>query len=102
VWITLGANEQTWFTYGGALTPDAAVGSLTGAENRTGSSGVTVATVDPDSAYEILTSPPQAGGAVTFDYTLKGLLRGTWSTAATLSSPALNTYPIERTKIKVG
>ncbi len=101
VWITLGATEQTWFTYGGPLTPDAAVGSLTGAENRTGSSGVTVADVDPDSAYEVLTSPPQAGGAVTFDYTVKGLLRGTWSTAATLNSPALNTYPIERTKIRV-
>lgn len=101
VWITLGATEQTWFTYGGALTPDAAVGSLTGAENRTGSSGVTVDPVDPDSAYEVLTSPPQAGGAVTFDYTVKGLLRGTWSTAATLTSPALNTIPIERTQIKV-
>jgi hypothetical protein len=62
---------------------------------------VTVDPVDPDSAYEELTSPPQAGGAVTFDYTVKGLLRGTWSTAATLTSPALNTVPIERTQITV-
>lgn len=62
---------------------------------------MTVDPVDPDSAYEVLTSPPQAGGAVTFDYTVKGLLRGTWSTAATLTSPALNTIPIERTQIKV-
>lgn len=101
VWITLGAAEETYFTYGGALTADAAVGSLTGAENRTGSSGVTVDPVDPESAYQVLTSPPQAGGAVTFDYTLKGLLRGTWSTAASLTSPALNTIPIERTRITV-
>ncbi|MCU1416266.1 MAG: serine protease, partial [Schumannella sp.] len=101
VWITLGASEETYLTYGGPLTADEAVGSLTGAENRTGSSGVTVGTVDPDSGYQVLTSPPVAGGAVTFDYTLKGLVRGTWSTTAKLTSPALNTIPIEKTPIKV-
>ena len=57
--------------------------------------------VDPASAYSVLSSAPEAGGAITFDYTLKGLLKGTWSTTATLSSPALNTYPIEKTPIKV-
>ncbi|TPX02799.1 S8 family serine peptidase, partial [Schumannella luteola] len=76
VWIQLGATENNWMTYGGALTEDSSVGSLVGAENRTGSSGVTVADVDTDLAYQILTSPPTAGGAVTFDYTLKGLLWG--------------------------
>jgi hypothetical protein len=101
VWITLGADEQTYITYGGPLTPDAAVGSLTGAENRTGSSGVTVADVDPDSGYQVLTSPPTAGGAVTFDYTVKGLAKGNWSTVAKLTSPALNTIPVEKTQIKV-
>jgi hypothetical protein len=102
VWIQLGATENNWITYGGELTADAAVGSLTGAENRDGTSGVTVADVDPDLAYVVLTSPPTAGGAVSFDYTVKGLLRGTWSTAATLRSDAINTIPIEVTKIRVG
>jgi subtilisin family serine protease len=101
IWIQQGTSEAQWFTYGGPVFADSASGSLTGAENRTGSSGVVVEDVDPESAYAILTSPPQAGGAVTFDYTLKGLLRGTWSTTATLTSPALNTYPIEKTPIKV-
>ena len=57
--------------------------------------------MDPDSGYQVLTSPPAAGGAVTFDYTIKGLVRGTWSTTASLTSPAINTIPIEKTPIKV-
>jgi hypothetical protein len=101
VWIQLGATESSWMTYGGALTPDTAAGSLTGAENRDGTSGVSVADVDTDAAYVLQTSPPTAGGAVTFDYTVKGLLRGTWSTSATLRSDAINTIPIEVTKIRV-
>jgi hypothetical protein len=101
VWIQLGATENNWMAYGGALTADSAVGSLTGAENRDGSSGVTVADVDPELAYVVQTSPPTAGGAVTFDYTVKGLLHGTWSTSATLRSDAINTIPIEVTKIRV-
>jgi subtilisin family serine protease len=101
VWITLGATEETYITYDGALTAEPDVGSLTGAENRTGSSGVEVSPVDPTSAYQVLTSPPEAGGAVTFDYKVKGLVRGTWSTTAVLTSPAINTIPIEKTPIKV-
>lgn len=38
---------------------------------------------------------------MTFDYTVKGLLRGTWSTSATLRSDAIDTVPIEVTKIRV-
>ena len=76
VWITLGASEQTYITYGGPLTAEPDVGSLTGAENRTGSSGVTVDPVDPASAYQVLTSPPAAGGAVTFDYKRQGPRQG--------------------------
>ena len=48
VWITLGATEETYITYGGPLTAEPGVGSLTGAENRTGSSGVEVSPVDSD------------------------------------------------------
>jgi hypothetical protein len=101
VWIQLGATENNWMTFGGELTPDTASGSLTGAENRDGTSGVSVPDVDTDAAYVIRTSPPTAGGAVTFDYTVKGLLWGTWSTSASLRSDAINTIPIEVTKIRV-
>ncbi len=101
VWIQLGATESSWITYGGALTPDTASGWLAGAENRDGTSGVSIEDVDTDAAYVLRTSPPTAGGVVTFDYTVKGLLRGTWSTSATLRSDAINTYPIEVTKITV-
>lgn len=101
IWITLGATEQTYITYGGPLTPEPASGALTGAENRDGTSGVTVDPVDPDSAYQVLTSPPAAGGAVTFDYTVKGLVKGKWATTVKLTSPALNTIPIEKTTIRV-
>ncbi|MFT4029358.1 MAG: S8 family serine peptidase [Protaetiibacter sp.] len=101
VWIQLGATENTWMVYGGPLTADSSAGSLTGAENRDGTSGVVVADVDPGLAYVVRTSPPVAGGAVTFDYTVKGLLRGTWATTAILRSDAINTIPVELTKIKV-
>lgn len=101
VWIQLGATESTWMTYGGALTPDTASGWLAGAENRDGTSGVSISDVDTDAAYVLRTSPPTAGGVVSFDYTVKGLLRGTWSTSATLRSDAINTYPIEVTQITV-
>ncbi|QEO10158.1 S8 family serine peptidase [Protaetiibacter larvae] len=101
VWIQLGATENAWVTYGGPLTPDASVGALTGAENRDGTSGITVADVDTDKAYLLHTSPPTAGGAVTFDYTVKGLIRGTWSTSATLRSDAISTIPVEVTSIRV-
>jgi hypothetical protein len=99
--------ERLWTPYrmaylrGENKPADSAAGSLTGAENRDGTSGVTVTDVDTDLAYVVHTSPPTAGGAVTFDYTVKGLLHGTWSTAATLRSDAINTIPIEVTKIRV-
>ncbi|QNO36416.1 S8 family serine peptidase [Protaetiibacter sp. SSC-01] len=101
VWIQLGATENNWMTYGGELTPDTASGWLAGAENRNGTSGVSLSDVDTESAYVVRTSPPTAGGVVTFDYTVKGLLRGTWSTSATLRSDAIDTVPIEVTKIRV-
>ena len=47
------------------------------------------------------TAPPAAGGAVTFDYTLKGLAKGTWSTWVQLKSDALRAVPMEQTKITV-
>ena len=38
---------------------------------------------------------------VTFDYTLRGLLWGTWSTWAQLTSDSLLAVPMELTKITV-
>jgi subtilisin family serine protease len=101
IWITAGATEETYIVYDGAPTAETDAGPLTGAENRDGSSGKTVATVDPDSAYQVLTDPPVAGGTVSFDYVVKGTKKGTWTTTAKVTSDALNTTPIKKTKIKV-
>ena len=51
--------------------------------------------------YAVTTAAPAAGGTVAFDYTLRGLLRGSWSTSATLRSPALSTIPAEQTTVTV-
>ncbi len=101
-WIQVGGVEGAWFTYGGDAVGDSAVDGVTGAENRDGSSGAQLAAL-PSGGDEIAiaTSPPQAGGTVTFDYTLKGLLWGTWSTWAQLKSDSLRAIPMELTKITV-
>ncbi len=81
---------------------DSAAGVAVGAENRDGTSGKTLAAL-PAADDEVLvsTAPPAAGGVVTFDYTLKGLAKGTWSTWVQLKADALRTIPMEQTKITV-
>jgi hypothetical protein len=49
----------------------------------------------------VKTAPSAEGGTVSFDYTLKGQVKGTWSTFATLRSDVLRTIPAEQTKITV-
>ncbi|NII71000.1 S8 family serine peptidase [Microbacterium ulmi] len=102
IWIGVDGTEDISFTYG-TLNRDASYPTLTGAENRDGSSGATAPndSVAEGTELRITTTPPVAGGAVTFDYTLKGLIKGTWTTAATLQSSALNVIPVETTKITV-
>ncbi|MGX1702584.1 S8 family serine peptidase [Microbacterium sp. NPDC055357] len=101
-WIELGATEGISFTYGSAAVGDAGSAVAVGAENRDGTSGATLATL-PAAGDEVrvTTAPPSAGGTVTFDYTIKGLLWGTWSTFATLQSDVLRATPAEQTKIRV-
>ncbi|MET0812042.1 MAG: S8 family serine peptidase, partial [Microbacterium sp.] len=101
-WIQLGATEGAWFGYGEDAVGDTAVDGVAGAENRDGSSGVQLATLpSAGDEYGVSTTPPQAGGVVTFDYTLRGLLWGTWSTWAQLKSDSLRAVPMELTKITV-
>ncbi|QIG39323.1 S8 family serine peptidase [Microbacterium sp. 4R-513] len=101
IWIQLG-EESVWYSYGADAVPDTATDGLTGAENRDGTSGVAFSGfASADDELAVQTAGPQAGGTVTFDYTLKGLLRGTWSTWVSLRSDALRAIPMEQTKITV-
>ncbi len=94
--------EGVWFTYGADAAADASTAGATGAENRDGTSGEALAELPAaGDEVQVLTSPAQAGGAVGFDYTLKGLLRGTWSTVASLSSPQVRSTPLEEARITV-
>ena len=103
VWITLDpAAEGIWFTYGSDAVGDAASAVATGAENRDGTSGVELAELPSEGdEVAVTTAPPSAGGTVSFDYTLRGLVKGKWSTFATLRSDALRTTPVEQTEITV-
>ncbi|GAA1859466.1 S8 family serine peptidase [Microbacterium koreense] len=101
-WIGISGTEDTRFTYGTDAVPDAAAPGVAGAENRDGTSGVALATLPTaGDEYAVTTSPSTAGGTVTFDYTLRGLIRGTWSTVAVLRSDALRSTPMELTRITV-
>ncbi|NQX11864.1 S8 family serine peptidase [Microbacteriaceae bacterium VKM Ac-2855] len=101
-WIELGGTEGAWFNYGADAVGDAGAGVLTGAENRDGTSGATLSPL-PVSGDEVAvtTAPPTAGGTVSFDYTLRGLAKGSWTTGASLRSDALRAVPLETTKITV-
>ena len=100
-WIALGGTEGMWFAYRDDAIADTESEGITGAENRNGTSG---AVADPPRAgdvYVITTTPPTAGGTVSFDYTLTGVLRGEWDTWAALTSPQLRAIPAEQTTITV-
>lgn len=102
-WIQLSPGaEGVWFTYGADAAADANTAGATGAENRDGTSGAALAELPAaGDEVQVLTSPAQAGGAVTFDYTLKGLVRGTWSTVASLGSLQVRATPLEQARITV-
>ncbi|MFH8251437.1 S8 family serine peptidase [Microbacterium sp. B2969] len=102
VWIGLNGTDDVTMTYGKDAKADPGTPWFVGAENRDGTSVGSLAAL-PKAGDEVLvsTTPPTAGGSVSFDYTLKGLVKGTWSTTVTLRSDALRTVPIEETKITV-
>lgn len=102
VWIQTTGVESITYTYGAPAVGDSGAGVGVGAENRDGTSGKTLATLPvTDDEVLVSTTPPAAGGVVTFDYTLKGLVKGTWTTWAQLKSDALRAVPMEQTKIRV-
>jgi subtilisin family serine protease len=103
VWIETGGSEDATFAYGALnLAPYPAEWIGVGAENRDGTSGATLAGLPAaGDEVQVTTAPPTAGGTVSFDYTLRGLLRGTWSTFAALQSDQLRAIPAEQTKITV-
>ena len=96
-WIQLGPPRASTYTYGADAVGDAGADVADGAENRDGTSGIELDDLPvEDDEVVVTTAPPAAGGTVTFDYTLKGLVKGTWSTWATLRSDALRTMPWSR------
>jgi subtilisin family serine protease len=93
-------SEKITFSYGPNLTfpgdgsglgnagsgdPDSGVGW--GAENRTGTSGVSLATAPADgSEYFVNTSPPTAGGTQSITYDLSSKNAGTYRSVAEMTS----------------
>ncbi|WP_345800572.1 S8 family serine peptidase [Microbacterium sp. AZCO] len=102
VWIGTNGTDDVTMAYGKDAKVDAGVPWFVGAENRDGTSSAKLSSL-PKANDEVLVTmaPPTAGGSVSFDYTLKGLAKGTWTTAVTLRSDSLRTVPIEETKITV-
>jgi len=102
VWILLGGvDEEVSFAYGElGGTPYAL---LAGAENRDGSSGVTLAeeSIVSGADYLVTTTGPTAGGTVTFGYEATGTSPGTWDLGATLESPILRATPKASTQVTV-
>ncbi|MEO5986086.1 MAG: S8 family serine peptidase, partial [Candidatus Limnocylindria bacterium] len=88
VWIQLGATEGIWFTYG-ALSAPSPDGLTVGAENRDGTSGVTLGTAPTADDYVITTSPPAPGGSVTIPYDAVGSGTGMFEIVATMRSNLL-------------
>jgi hypothetical protein len=81
-------SEQVTITYGAANTasPDPGSGGNSGAENRTGTSGRNLATPADNTEWAVNTSPPQAGGAVSFTYDASAGEPGSYNSVAGLTS----------------
>ena len=95
IWLGIGtapASEEVTFAYGTGLdagnagSPDPGSGGNTGAENRTGTSGKNVTPPPADgSDFSVNTSPPTAGGTVSFTYDASAG-PGSYDTAASMTS----------------
>ncbi|WP_243076471.1 S8 family serine peptidase [Microbacterium sp. SS28] len=102
VWIGLNGVDDVSMTYRDDADPGTGLAWFVGAENRDGTSvGSLGALPEAEDEVAVKLTPPLAGGAVSFDYTLKGLVKGTWSSTVTLRSDVLRTTPIEQAKITV-
>jgi subtilisin family serine protease len=82
------SSEQVTITYGAGNTslPDPGSGGNSGAENRTGTSGVNLTTPANGTEWRVNTSPPTAGGVVTFTYNASADTPKTYTSTATMTS----------------
>jgi hypothetical protein len=90
VWIQVGNTEGIWYDYGSmGGSPHA---TTMGAENRDGSSGVNgdVSAATKGTSWQVLTSPPQAGGSVTIPYGVSSDVKGTYTLLGQMTSPLIN------------
>ena len=88
VWIQLGDTESQWISYGDVGGPNGQP-LLAGAENRDGTSGVSLDTSALTGEYAIKTSPPKAGGSVTFTYDATSGRAGRYNLLASLTTPVV-------------
>ena len=91
LWFRLGttaASEQTTISYEAANSgsPDPGSGGGSGAENRTGTSGVNLPAPADNTEWSVNTSPPTAGGTVSFTYDASADTPGSYSSVASLTS----------------
>jgi hypothetical protein len=91
MWFKLGTtptSEEVTLTYGTANSgsPDPGSGGNSGAENRTGTSGQNLAAPADNTEWSVNTSPPTAGGTVTFTYDASAETPGSYNSVASLTS----------------
>jgi Fibronectin type-III domain/Subtilase family len=83
------SSEQVTMTYGTANTasPDPGSGGNSGAENRTGTSGVNLSPPPADNTeWRVNTSPPTAGGTQVVTYDASAGQPGTYTSTASMTS----------------
>ena len=86
VWLRTGGTEEVTLAYGALGGPEPSAGLLQGAENRTGTSGATVAGTS-GSDWTVNAAPPQPGGSVTVTYDAAASRAGTYVLAPKATSP---------------
>jgi hypothetical protein len=81
-------SEETTMTYGTANTasPDPPSGGNSGAENRTGTSGVNLPTPADNTEWLVNTSPPTAGGTQVVSYDASAGQPSTYTSTASMTS----------------
>ncbi|MDQ5810693.1 MAG: hypothetical protein M3358_08070 [Actinomycetota bacterium] len=88
IWIeSTPGTESVSYAYATVEGSGDPVGLVVGAENRDGSSAVQLGEVPASGEeYSILTSPPEAGGAISITYTATGAAEGSYRIPARLTS----------------
>jgi hypothetical protein len=91
MWFKIGtapASEEVTLSYGAANSgsPDPGSGGNSGAEDRTGTNGANLAAPSDHTEWCVNTSPPTAGGTVTFTYDASADTPGSYNSVASLSS----------------